>query len=158
MAKVDPETSALKEQLADALAQIDSLQPAVADAEARAATHGARVTALQTELEASRSESEQLSARLRDSALKYREARLAASPDIPADLVAGEEVAEIDEQLEAAQRVVAEMRERMEKERRQESPAIPAGSPVRRAPDYSGLPPAEKIKLGLQQMSSRETG
>ncbi len=35
MAKADPETSALKEQLADAQAQIDSLQAAVADAEAR---------------------------------------------------------------------------------------------------------------------------
>ena len=38
MAKPDPETSALKEQLADAVAQIDSLQAGVADAEARAAS------------------------------------------------------------------------------------------------------------------------
>ena len=37
MAKSDPETSALKEQLSEALAQVDSLQAAVADAEARAA-------------------------------------------------------------------------------------------------------------------------
>ena len=59
---------------------------------------------------------------------------------------------EIDEQLTAAERVVSEMQERMEKERRQESSPIPAGSPVRRAPDYSGLPAAEKIKLGLQHL------
>ena len=38
MAKPDPETFALKEQLSDALVQIDSLQAAAADAEARAAT------------------------------------------------------------------------------------------------------------------------
>jgi len=150
MAKVDPETSALKEQLTDALAEIDSLQAAVADAEARAATEADRVASVQSEQEAVRAESERLSARLRETALKYREARLTAAPHIPADLVTGEEMEEIDEQLTAAERVVSEMQERMEKERRQESPPIPAGSPVRRAPDYSGLPATEKIKLGLQ--------
>ncbi len=151
MAKVDPETSALKEQLADAEAEIDSLQAAVADAEARAATHDDRIVGLQGELEGARSDTERLSARLRDSALKYREARLAASPHIPTELVTAEEIEEIDGQLVAAERVVTQMQERLEKERRRESPPIPAGSPVRRVPDYSSLPPAEKIKLGLQQ-------
>ncbi len=152
MAKVDLEMSALKEQLTDALAEIDSLQAAVADAEARAATEADRVTSAQSEEETARAESERLSARLRETALKYREARLTAAPHIPADLVTGEEMEEIDEQLAAAERVVSEMQERMEKERRQESPPIPAGSPVRRAPDYSALPAGEKIKLGLQHL------
>ena len=153
MAKVDPETTGLKEQLTDARAEIDSLQAAVADAEARAATEADRVVSVQSEQEAAQAESERLGARLRETALKYREARLTAAPHIPADLVTGEEVEEIDEQLTAAERVVSEMQERMEKERRQESPPIPAGSPVRRAPDYSGLPAAEKIKLGLQHLT-----
>ena len=158
MAKSDPETSALKEQLAEALAQVDSLQAAVADAEARAATHGDRITALQGELDTVRADSERLGTRLRESALKYREARLAASSHIPPELVTGEELEEIDEQLAAAEQVVSQMRERVEKERRQESPPVPAGSPVRRAPDYSQLPPGEKIKLGLQQLAEREAG
>src|SRR3989304_8972 len=51
MAKVDPETSALKHQLADALAQMDSLQAAVADAEARAATGRDRLASLPGGLE-----------------------------------------------------------------------------------------------------------
>ena len=151
MSKVDPETSALKEQLTDALAEIDSLQAAVADAEARAATEADRVATVQSEQEAARAESERLSARLRETALKYREARLTAAPHIPADLVPGEGMEDIAEQLTAAERLVSEMRERMEKQRR-ESPPIPAGSPARRAPDYSGLPAAEKIKLGLQHL------
>jgi len=158
MAKSDPDTSALKEQLAEALAQVDSLQAAVADAEARAATHGDRIAALQGELDTVHADSERLSTRLRESALKYREARLAASSHIPPELVTGEELEEIDEQLAAAEQVVSQMRERVEKERRQESPPVPAGSPVRRAPDYSQLPPGEKIKLGLQQLAEREAG
>ncbi len=157
MAKPEPETSALKEQLADATSQVDSLQADVADAEARATTHSDRAATLQDELEAARSDNERLGARLSESALKYREARLDASPGIPPDLVTGTEVEEIDEQFSAAERVVCEMRERMEKERRGSSP-IPAGSPVRRAPDYSGLPSAEKIKMGLQQLSDRDAG
>ncbi len=158
MVKSDPETSAVKEQLAEALAQVDSLQAAVADAEARAATHSDRIAALQGELDTARNDSERLDSRLRESALKYREARLAASPHIPPELVTGEEQEEIDEQLAAAEHVVSQMRERVEKERRQESPPVPAGSPVRRAPDYSQLPSGEKIKLGLQQLAERETG
>ena len=155
MAKIDPEMTALNEQLADALAQIDSLQTAVADAEARAATHNDRIVVLEGEIEESRSENERLSSRLRDSAVKYREARLAASPHIPPDLVVAEEIDGIDEQMAAAEQVVSMTRERLEKERR-ESPPIPAGSPVRRAPDISGLPAGEKIKLGLQQQSERQ--
>jgi len=158
MAKSDPEMSALKEQLAEALAQVESLQAAVADAEARAATHSDRIAALQGELDAARADRERLATRLRESALKYREVRLAASPHVPPELVTSEELEEIDEQVAAAERVVSQMRERVEKERRQESPPVPAGSPVRRAPDYSQLPSGEKIKLGLQQLTERETG
>ena len=90
MAKTDPESSALKEQLADALAQVDSLQSAVADAEARAETSRERLSALQSEIEAARGENERLGARLRESVIKYRDARLAAAPEIPSDLVTGE--------------------------------------------------------------------
>src|SRR3990172_4396468 len=122
MGKPDPESSALKEQLADALAQVDSLQSAVADAEARAETGrerlappqrepeaagaGARaepgrerLAALEGELEAARGENERLGARLRESAVKYRDARLAAAPEIPADLVTGKEMEEIEGQV-----------------------------------------------------------
>ena len=153
MAKLDPETAALKEQLADALSQIDALQSAAADAEARATSAAERLAALQGERDAARADAERLSSRLREAALRYRDARLAAAPDIPADLVRGEEMEQIEEELAAAERVVTEMRERMEREKRQETPAVPAGSPVRRAPDFSGLPAAEKIKLGLKQRS-----
>ncbi len=149
MAKSDPEVSELKEQLTDALAQVESLQSAVADAEARAATEADQRAGLAQELEATRSESEQLSARLRDAALRYREARLEAAPHIPSELVTGEEMEEIDEQLAAAEQVASRMREEMEKGR--QSRSVPAGAPVRRSPDYSQLPAGEKIRLGLQE-------
>lgn len=157
MAKVDPEVAALKEQLADAMAQLEAADSAAADAEARSATQADRLAAVQGEIAEARSENERLSAQLSSAAQRYREARLAASPEVPADLVMGETPEEIDQQMEAAQRVVTDMRERMEKERREQSPSVPAGSPVRRAPDYTSLPSSEKIKVGLEQQS-RGTG
>lgn len=153
--KSDPD--ALKDELAEALAQVESLQSAAADAEARAATHADRIAALEADLQAARSESEGLAGRLRESALKYREARLAAAPHIPADLVTAEDFAGIDEQLAAAERVASQVREQMEKERPSgKPPSVPAGAPVRRAPDYSALPAGEKIKLGMQERRERK--
>lgn len=157
MSKNEPQPNELREQLTDALSQVDALQSAVADAEARAATQAERVAALEAKVGAARDEGEAVGSRLRDSATRYREARLAAAPHIPAELVTAETFEEIDEQLEAAERVAAQLRESMEKQRRS-SPSARPGAPVRRAPDYSQLPAGEKIKLGLQQMADRERG
>lgn len=171
-----------REQLADAQGQIDALQSAAADAEARAATAEAELvearqrtsrletelTAAQEELTAAQGEVAEVRAnvadgraQLRDAALKYRDARLAAAPQIPQDLVpvptdaptgAGA-LDEIDQQFEAAQRVVDQLRGKLQAET--QSARVPVGSPPRRPPDLSGLSPTEKIKLGLEQLSDR---
>ncbi len=167
MAKRD-DTGELEEQLADALAQVDSLQTAAADAEARAATARAELTAVReshdaaqaqiAEIEAARGSAEgelsQVRSQLRDAAARYREARLAAAPEVPHDLVpAVESLDEVDREFEAAQRVVNQLREKMAEESQAAARAlrVPAGSPVRRPQDLSVLSPAEKIKLGLQE-------
>jgi len=171
MRKQAPEISTLQEELADAQAQIEALQSAAADAEARAITARAELASLRAELaeahaardsaqaelveaqaEIASAQAELIEARtlLREAALRYRDARLAAAPHIPADLVPSETIEEIDQQLEAAQKVVVQLREKLEAEAR---PArVPAGAPARRAPDLSTLSPTEKIKLGLQQL------
>ncbi len=170
MAKNDPEIAALNEQLADAQAQIDSLQGQAADAEARAATArselgdaqqrlsemeealqaaNAELAARDERLAALQDELREAQATLREAALKYREARLAASPHVPADLVPGETLSEIDEQFEAAERVVSRLRDKLQEE--SQASRVPVGSPLRRPPDLSALSPQEKIKLGLQE-------
>lgn len=163
MPKQDPELAALEQRLAEAEAQVESLQAQTADAEARAATAQmeltqarqrlseleAALTSARSEAEAAREEAAQARDELRQAALKYREARLAAAPETPPDLVPGGTLAEIDQQVEAAQRVVAQLRERLEEESR--SSRVPVGSPPRRAPDLSALSPEEKIRLGLRE-------
>jgi len=166
----------MDDRLADAQAQIESLQAAAADAEARAATArieladakearssaeallaesaGAREAA-EGELSRMRSEVEEVRSRLAEAAVKYRAVKLASASEIPQDLVpAAETLAEIDEGFEAARRVVGQLRERMQEER--QSARVPVGSPARRAPDLSSLSASEKIRLGLQQLTERE--
>lgn len=170
------EQDELDDRLAEAQAQIDSLQAAAADAEARAATaqselaeaKGARSSAEQQLAEASaartaaeeelahvRNAVEDMRSRLSEAVMKYREAKLASAPEVPQDLVPpSESTADIDDHFEKARRLVGQLRERMEEER--QSARVPLGSPARRAPDVSSLPPLEKIRLGLQQLAERE--
>lgn len=173
MPKEDPELLALRDQLAEAQAEIEQLQAQAADAEACAATAEERLAQAQAEIEALRgrvsdlegerqaqqaelTEAEQrlaeleeeaagLRQQLRQAALRYREARLAAQPEVPADMINGETIEEIDQQLEAALKLVSQVKERLQAG----SPRVPIGSPLRRPPDLSALLAAEKIKLGL---------
>lgn len=188
MAKNDPELIALRDQLAEAVAQIEALQAQAADATARAETYAQRASeleaalastrdelaqarstaeALQGDLHQARAEADsahaeiqslraqlaEAGARLSEAALRYREARLAAAPHIPADLVSGRTIEEIDQQMEAAGRVVSQVRDRLQQEDR--SARVPLGSPPRRPPDLSALSPHQKIKLGLEERSRR---
>lgn len=175
-----PELTHIEEQLAESQAQIEALQTATADAEARAQTARAelaearkQVAALEEQLAGAASERESVAgelsqvrselaaaqATLREAASRYRAARLASAPEVPEDLVPeADDIAEIDRGFEAAQRLVGRVRERMEEEKLDEARAyrVPAGSPLRRPPDVSTLSPEDKIKLGLQQASERE--
>lgn len=180
-----PDETNIEEQLADALAQIESLQSATADAEARAATLQERLTDAEAELarlneaegatrgrlaeaeaaaENARRELEDTTvdleatrAQLRSATLKYREARLASAPEVPAELVPeSETLEEIERDFESAQRVVSELRRKLEEESEagKRSAHVPAGSPARRGPDVSSLSATEKIRLGLEQRGS----
>jgi chromosome segregation ATPase len=175
MARKMSDDGELDERLADAQAQIESLQAAAADAEAHAATAREELTAAREarsslevelaeaavareaaegELSQARSEAEEMRSRLAEAAVKYREAKLASAPEVPQDLVpAAGSLAEIDEGFEAAKRIAGQLRERMQEERQQAR--VPVGSPARRGQDLSGLSASEKIKLGLRELSER---
>jgi len=176
-----------EEQLSEAQAQIETLQSSAADAEARAATLQERLTDSEAELtrlreaedvagsriaeaesasESARQELEQTQAdletsrvQLREATVKYRATRLASAPEVPEELVPeSDSLEQIERDFESAQRVVGELRQKIEDDAEAEkrSARVPPGSPTRRAPDVSSLSPTEKISLGLQQRAERE--
>jgi len=166
----DEEMTALQDELADARAEVDRLQTIAADREARAAhleetlaqlrqeqsqlsaslgEAQAQVAARDEELAGLRQEAEALQASLKAAASKYRDVLLAGRPDVPPDLVSGETVEEVDQQLDAALRMVAQLRSHLESQA--QALRVPTGAPARRAADLSALSPGEKIAYGLSR-------
>jgi len=166
----DEEMTALQDELADARAEVDRLQTIAADREARAAhleetlaqlreeqsqlsaslgEAQAQVAARDEELAGLRQEAEALQVNLKTAAIKYRDVLLAGRPDVPPDLVSGETVEEVDQQLEAALRMVAQLRSHLESQA--QALRVPTGAPARRAADLSALSPGEKIAYGLSR-------
>jgi peptidoglycan hydrolase CwlO-like protein len=173
----DNELSDLQEELADARAEVERLQASAADSRAQAlhfqeqcAQARQQIEAAQTELAAERErfeglngelstaqatlsgvqeENQELHARLQAAAGKYREALLAAAPELPAELVDGGSIEEVEASLERARQTVHQVRERLESQA--QAGRVPTGSPPRGAPDLSALSPVEKIRLGLSR-------
>jgi hypothetical protein len=79
--------------------------------------------------------------------LKYRSAVLNAAPGVPADLINGDTVEEIDASLDRAREMVNRVRQELDAEAAAGS--VPTGSPPRQALDLSGLSPAAKIQHAL---------
>jgi septal ring factor EnvC (AmiA/AmiB activator) len=67
--------------------------------------------------------------------------------DIPAELISGDSIEEIDSSLEKAKTLVARIRQGLEKDI--SAMHIPGGAPVRGEPDIAGLSPIEKIKYAM---------
>ena len=86
-------------------------------------------------------------AQAREAALRYREARLAAAPHIPPDLVPGETIDEIDRQLGVAQKVVARLRQELAAEVRKEEPPARPLRPLADGEDQA-RPPAARGAVG----------
>ena len=171
------EFSDQEERLTEAGAEVDRLQSQAADAEARAAhleeaNRGlqrqlgeaqGRLAALEEELAAGRAEVEakhelvlglegqvqELRQALTGAAQRYRELLLASNPEVPADLVQGESIEEVEASLQEARRTVLQVRSHLESEA--QAGRVPTGSPVRSGPDLSALSPQEKIRMGLSR-------
>jgi len=167
----DEEIAALQDELTEAQTEVDRLQTIAADREARAAHLEETLAQLQEqqsrlsaslreaqvqladrdeEMAALHQEVEALQAGLKAAAGKYRDALLASRPEVPPDLVGGETVEEVDQQLEGALRMVTQLL-RSHLESQAQALRVPTGAPARRAPDLSALSPAEKIVHGLSQ-------
>jgi len=159
----EEDIAALEERLVEAEAEVERLQTTAADREARTAhledtlgqtraelaSRDEELTALRDGLASARSEAEELRAGLRSAAEKYRQAVLASRAEVPPDLVSGDTVEEVDRQLEAALRMVAQLRSHLESQA--QAQRVPTGAPARRAPDTTALTPTEKISYGLAQ-------
>ncbi len=157
------ELAALQEQLASTRAEVERLQHAAADADARATTAVTEAAGLRGQLDQAQeaqgaAESETHSAkaylqaaeeRLRAAATKYRDLVVRTEPELPAELIAGDDVDAVDASAASAREMVGRVRAHIETQAR--ALRIPAGSPPRGGADLSALTPEQKIRIGLER-------
>ena len=91
-----------------------------------------------------------LQANLTQAVARYRDATLATHPEIPADLVKGATIAEVDASLENAQAIVDQVRKHLDTDNNR-TITVPAGAPVRKGPDPASMSPKDLIAYGLRQ-------
>lgn len=111
-------------------------------------------SAVEAALEATRRELEEQRRLALAAVARYREAALAAEPELPPELVTGATIEEVDASLAAARRTVAQIRERLAEESETAQSfarGFPMGAPARLGPSAEGLSAAEKIARGLEQ-------
>lgn len=108
-----------------------------------------RITQLEQGISSRDSELTVIKESLSGAVVKYRAAVLASAPEIPAELVKGESIDEIDASLEQARGIVSKVRQQLEAEA--EVNKVPTGAPERTAQDLSALSPAEKIAYALRK-------
>ena len=109
----------------------------------------AELAELRSALEQRDLEIEALQSRLASATARYREALLAAAPDIPEELVGGESPEEVETSLASARQMVERVRGQIESQIAGER--VPSGAPVRGGQDFSDMSSREKIAYALTQ-------
>jgi len=106
------------------------------------------LTQLQSNLDATQDNMVTLNEAAAAATEKYLEAQRNLHPDLPADLVKGATIEEIDESVKAGLTVVDAVKANLANEAKNNR--VPAGAPTREV-DLEALTAEEKIKLGLAQ-------
>ncbi len=159
------ELTAVEEELAAARSELERLQVTAADREARAAHLEAQLSQVREELAQARNETQArdqelaglgertqaLQAQVQSAAQRYRELALEQASELPAELVTGETVEEVDQALQRARETVSKVRGHLESQA--QAGRVPVGAPPRSGPDLSALSAEEKIRFGVQQGS-----
>ena len=106
---IDEELALVQEELAEARAELERLQVTAADREAQAAHLESELAQARSQAEArdgelasAREQAQALDEQVRASAVRYRELALQQSPELPAELVAGDTVDEVEQSLQRA--------------------------------------------------------
>jgi len=122
--------------------EIKLLQEEVANLKKERETLTGNVTSLQQQVNS-------VTQNLNQAVTGYRTLAVKAYPEAPAELIVGETIEAINEAVKIAGIVVHKVREKIEASRAQVR--VPPGSPLRNAPDLSGLTAREKIQHGISQ-------
>ena len=146
------------DELAAIQAQLADEKQAMAELDQTLTAANARIAELESALSEAKQGSEAAlaeTARLKDAeaatVAKYREALLAAHPDIPQDLIQGDSISDLFASVEKGKATVEAVRKSLQSEAA--ATKVPAGAPTRGAISIEGMSPREKIAAGISRQS-----
>jgi uncharacterized coiled-coil protein SlyX len=131
----------------ESAAKVAELEQLVAQKESELALKDSRIAELEQAVASRDSQLAELESRLSQAVEAYRALVIKANPAVPAELISGESVEEIDKSLANARVLVDRVRQELESEIA--AAKIPAGAPPRTSPDFSALSPKEKIQYAI---------
>lgn len=151
------------DELGELKARLEAEQQAKAAFEAMLAEKDSQISQLSAEVdrltadvEALKGESDkaaqtvtQLQGELAQATVKYRDLIAATNPAIPADLITGSTIEEIDASVVKAKALVEKVKAGIEAEAK--AAEVPAGAPARTTVIPEGLSTREKLRYGLSQ-------
>lgn len=105
------------------------------------------ITALKQAMEDAEGRINEVNEDLAKAVASYKEQVIQGNPGVPADMIVGDTVEEIDEALTKALALIEKVRQEMEAEA--SKMRIPGGAPQRTPMDLSGLSAREKIQYAI---------
>jgi chromosome segregation ATPase len=144
------------DELATIKAELEAEKKAIAEAQSVLAEKDARIAELEKALSEAKQQSEAVTAEfatLKDThtkaVAKYLGAVKTANPTLPADVITGSTIDEIDATLAKALAIAESVKKSLEAQAKEAK--VPAGAPTRGGIALEAMSPREKIAAGLQQ-------
>ena len=159
----DEEIQALQDELKVAREELDSLKAEKGTVVNELETKNTRITELETAVSDKDSEIatlnqtvvddnqkfEALNESLYQAVAAYKTVVVKANPGVIEELITGNTIDELNQSVEKAKTLIAQVRTSIEAE--SASGKVPAGAPARTPPDLSALSPREKIQYAILQ-------
>ena len=147
------EAARLKAENAELAGKVAARDAKVAEMEQLVSSRDNEMTVLQQNMTEVKARLEGMSADFQNAISGYRAVTASANPDIPVEMITGENIGAIDEAVASARSLIGKVKEQMEKNR--EQVRVPPGAPQRMPVDLSGLSPRGKIQYGVANTNPR---
>lgn len=141
------EVEILKRQNEELIRELKDRDATILKLEQERADRDSEIAALKQAMKDTEDRINEINDNLAQAVAAYKERVIQGNPGVPADMIAGETVEEIDESLEKALVLIEKVRQEIEAEA--SKMRIPGGAPQRKPIDLSGLSAREKIRYAI---------
>jgi septation ring formation regulator EzrA len=140
---LEAELETAKNQVKERDAAFKPLEEELAEVKAQLTEKDEQLTAANASIEESSAKLATVTEGLGKAVESYKALVLSSNPDIPEELITGDDIEGISTSLETAKGIVGKIRA-------SGGGGIPAGAPGRTPPDLSGMSPMAKIRYGAE--------